>query len=1303
MGSKTIRSLILVSMLVSSFLPQTAYAFKLKTHIIIANESYKAIKGNPNNAKVHFPLLGWVPLHNPEVVAAVLEYPDFYRAGTLGPDVYPDLVAGQLYVHVNNGNEEGRDDCFPLGCTPSWVTHEDRKVSEWRSIDYGMYLLKEAMEYGSGSSANRKQAVAFAYGYLTHMIGDGFAHSYVNEYARSVFNYREGNKGALYGPATEEIQHMAVEQFIDMHMTAVLSDDLEISTPVAFLNQVYQSEIPERGGTAPAGSFVGAHFVELIKIRDMLKKFSDHNNWAQGLDGSIAGEFKALAFRINGTATNLGSLGTGIGDPVADTEGIFRRRATMIDTLLNQHVALSGCVGQNILLGSLRGPDEILEADACARIDFEADPEVKKIFGGELNEAAHHGEGERDFDFGRVSANAQKQIEFITAILTKVVVFDPLNDVASISKLKETVEQTIPICNQRLPQWGQCVAECEKTQETCVEKITIVKDAICSTQPCKIDPVCTAACSEGGEYVDKISEISCTTTLTPVCETCKGDPVCGTIDATRTLAKDLENFIKDYVEEQLKAIAKEALKAYAGPYVQGYIELYRIWEQRKHNAKASWFVNIAFLKEDLQQDPEYVDQMLQQLVPTSTSLVDNSLAVGDAVADTYRQTAEKGQKALELVVKLESGVLYAEIWRGLLNVLIRVAQDKNFDALQELRGDAGDWLEGWKFHNDDSTYESRYVKFAKLMTELGMLSELEGPTARSLRNSMQLSQQGSTLELEAVKLEKFHPVYNAIQLTKLGFLGESGIVQLGNLAGVPGSSGGQSLAFNNTLFAPQANGFEYSVSAICKQYPHIVCDAIQSLDDPNHYGHNFDEPGHPHAAAYVDNNNTEVDSNRSVVAFESRDEVVESRACNLGLTNFLLGGRDETVRDIHRRVFLLPEYCQQAGFLTAGNSEFIEVNTGDSDRLNVRSGPGANFAVVTQVENGQTFLLSARDANGQWVRVLLPNSPLRYGWVFADFVELSVTRAALPIFDANNPNQFDVFEEQVTLTNPSSTPQLTGTIAFPAFDPQRGEYDIYLVDADGSNVRKVVNEASQPAISPNGQHLAFRHWQRDDRGIVITDISGRNGRRLTNFLEDGLPTWSADGTQVVFSSYREGDRKTRVYYLWADNAKDFVFKRGQAAVYGEDPFWLPNGQILYRTTRPRHELVIMNKNGSNPLTVFADDSAIAPAVSPDGQSIVLMSKRSGRWNIYKISTTGSGLQELTTSAADDGLPAWSPDGRSIAFVSNRSGSWELWVMNADGSNQRQLLRIPGTLDGRVRNEPEYLTRGWLEEQISWGP
>ncbi len=292
---------------------------------------------------------------------------------------------------------------------------------------------------------------------------------------------------------------------------------------------------------------------------------------------------------------------------------------------------------------------------------------------------------------------------------------------------------------------------------------------------------------------------------------------------------------------------------------------------------------------------------------------------------------------------------------------------------------------------------------------------------------------------------------------------------------------------------------------------------------------------------------------------------------------------------------------------------------------------------------------------------------------------------------------------------PTETPSqpvpatLQGRIAFPVFAPDRGTYDIYVANADGSNMQRTLDYASQPALSPDGLWVALRRWKSDDRGVEIMNTYGGNQKRLTNFLEDALPSWSPDGRSLVFFSRRESDRRARLYEVDVTGGADRVLKSGAGPVYGEFPTWMPNGQILYTVTSPQHGLATINADGSGFHMVFADGSATASAPSPDGAHIAFMSQRDGNWEIYRINADGSGLLRLTNLGANDGLPTWSPDGKHIAFVSDRGGTWAIWAINADGGAATKLFNMPGSPDGHVRNQPDFSSRGWLEERISWGP
>jgi len=286
---------------------------------------------------------------------------------------------------------------------------------------------------------------------------------------------------------------------------------------------------------------------------------------------------------------------------------------------------------------------------------------------------------------------------------------------------------------------------------------------------------------------------------------------------------------------------------------------------------------------------------------------------------------------------------------------------------------------------------------------------------------------------------------------------------------------------------------------------------------------------------------------------------------------------------------------------------------------------------------------------------------------------------------------------------PSAPGRVHGHIAVSAFAPERGTYDIYVANADGSDLRRVLDLAAQPSLRPDGLQIAFRRWKDDDRGVEIMDTYGGNQRRLTNFLEDALPAWSPNGKTLVFFSRRESDRKSRIYVVNAVGGGDWELKRDGGPVFGEYPTWLANGQIVYRAVWPEQGIVVMNADGAAPRMLFADGSATAPAGSPDGRYVAFMSLRDGNWEVYRVNLDGAGLLRLTNSPGNDGLPTWSPDGAHIAFASDREGGWAVWVMSANGSGQRKLFPFPGSPEGYVVREPEFSTRGWVEERISWGP
>jgi len=290
-------------------------------------------------------------------------------------------------------------------------------------------------------------------------------------------------------------------------------------------------------------------------------------------------------------------------------------------------------------------------------------------------------------------------------------------------------------------------------------------------------------------------------------------------------------------------------------------------------------------------------------------------------------------------------------------------------------------------------------------------------------------------------------------------------------------------------------------------------------------------------------------------------------------------------------------------------------------------------------------------------------------------------------------------------TTPASTPdttpeatvsaagELSGRILFGRHDPAHGTHEIAMMPAQGGEPTLVVNQASQPDVSPDGTWVAFHSWESDNLGILVAPLAGgeRHKAMRVTYLEDIQPTWAPDSKRLAFGSNRHGDRKWRIYITWAEGQEE-----AQEITFGEAPDWSPvDNRIVSRGCGPQCEvwgLYVTDDRGSIQELVVADPSATAPAWSPDGKWIAFMSNRDGNWELYMVGADGLGLRRLTNGPEHDGVPTWSPDGQWIAFLSHRTGAWGIYALPlAAGKDVQLVYPVPG----------EY--PDWMQEQLAWIP
>ncbi|HEU4712901.1 MAG TPA: carboxypeptidase regulatory-like domain-containing protein [Pyrinomonadaceae bacterium] len=262
-----------------------------------------------------------------------------------------------------------------------------------------------------------------------------------------------------------------------------------------------------------------------------------------------------------------------------------------------------------------------------------------------------------------------------------------------------------------------------------------------------------------------------------------------------------------------------------------------------------------------------------------------------------------------------------------------------------------------------------------------------------------------------------------------------------------------------------------------------------------------------------------------------------------------------------------------------------------------------------------------------------------------------------------------------------------------ADDPGR----IQIINADGTGQTKLTGGdgviCDDPVYSPDGSKIAFtrRSGFHSDIGMmnadgtnVVTVISGSGSPETHNFN----PSWSPDGTKVVFSSSRSGPGKVEIWVANIDGTglvrlttNIQVSQDGQGPIFSSDtdPAWSPDGtRIAFASTREGiadTEIWIMNPDGSNPVRLTADDvDDRTPDWSPDSQRIAFAKSNGG--GVHIMNRNGSNVVSVMPFA---GWPAWSPDGSKLAFIesdANIGFKGAVFVSKTDGTQAVKVTNNP---------------------------
>jgi len=285
------------------------------------------------------------------------------------------------------------------------------------------------------------------------------------------------------------------------------------------------------------------------------------------------------------------------------------------------------------------------------------------------------------------------------------------------------------------------------------------------------------------------------------------------------------------------------------------------------------------------------------------------------------------------------------------------------------------------------------------------------------------------------------------------------------------------------------------------------------------------------------------------------------------------------------------------------------------------------------------------------------------------------------------PTPIAPLTDTLAITGTVTVPGFTvGRLAYPAYNPQTGQYEVFAVTSDGTNglLTRVATGADQPAWQWGSSRLAYRN--RVSGGLSVFQPGSPTGA-LQASSGAAWPALSPDGSRYVYAA-PDGAGVWHIYIGRTDGASEPVVHAP-----GWGPAWSPAGLLAWTGCEADGSacgIFADNPDDGQPptrLTASIDDGGLHWA---SGDSLVYMSDHSGSWDLYLLNTSG-GVQVLTDDTSIEALPAWAPDGSAVAFLSYRDSRWGLYLVQPNGENLRKIVDLGPEMPG------------WQNQRLSWAP
>ena len=261
-----------------------------------------------------------------------------------------------------------------------------------------------------------------------------------------------------------------------------------------------------------------------------------------------------------------------------------------------------------------------------------------------------------------------------------------------------------------------------------------------------------------------------------------------------------------------------------------------------------------------------------------------------------------------------------------------------------------------------------------------------------------------------------------------------------------------------------------------------------------------------------------------------------------------------------------------------------------------------------------------------------------------------------------------------------------------------GNHEVYMMNPDGS---EQVNLTQHPAgdmsavWSPTGEQILFvsdRPGKRV-RDLYLMDPDGSNVRRVFKrkiAVDRRSPIWSSNGKRFAYI-YDDWERLKSSLHLGTFGEEDT-----ESLPYGDTPTWSPNGSeiaccVPHALGARLTFINVDTREREQPLPDKALQWQYLPSWSTAGDRLAISGNRHpipaildrdlheawrDKTTVYIVNRDGTGLRQLVDEAGPDiAVAALSPDGSEVLYTQEINGHEQIFKLDINSGVQTQLTHI----------------------------